>query len=135
MSQKLALLRHKAFITQSSRCFYCNALMWETDSTDFISKYNTPPNLTQKLQCTAEHLHPRNEGGRDVANNIVAACFFCNTTRHKAKKPLAPSLYFKRVQTRIAHGHWLQIPSNLRQNKQFDPNLFAEGSTYRMLLN
>ena len=116
MSQKLALLRRKAFITQSFRCFYCNTLMWETDSTDFISKYNTPPYLTQKLKCTAEHLYPKNEGGRDVANNIVAACFFCNTTRHKAKKPLEPNLYFIRVQSRLAQGHWLQIPSNLRQN-------------------
>ena len=116
MTHRLALLRHKAFSSQSHRCFYCHALMWETDPTDFMSQYSAPPNLVKKLQCTAEHLKPRSEGGQNVADNIVAACAFCNHTRHRAKKPLEPSLYFNRVQSRVARGHWLQIPSSLRQN-------------------
>ena len=115
MTHRLALLRHKAFSSQSHRCFYCHALMWETDPADFISLYRAPPYLVKKLQCTAEHLKPRSEGGKNVVENIVAACAFCNHTRHKAKKPLEPSLYFNRVQSRVAHGHWLQVPTALRQ--------------------
>lgn len=58
------------------------------------------------LQCTAEHLIPRSEGGSDMPSNIVAACLHCNGTRHKRKIPPSPGRYLSLVRSRIAEGRW-----------------------------
>ncbi len=39
-------------------------------------------------------------------HNIVAACWFCNISRHRAKQPLSPYLYGKKVRARLAKGKW-----------------------------
>ena len=114
MSNRLASTRRKACISQSYRCFYCHTKMWESDSAEFISQYKASPYLAKKLQSTAEHLKPKCEGGSNTIENIVAACQFCNSTRHKAKKPLDSSKYLEFVQSRVKNGHWLQVPSILR---------------------
>ena len=62
--------------------------------------------LANRLRCTAEHLHSRSEGGSDALCNIVAACAFCNHTRHRAKRPLGPNEYLRHVRTRMMKGQW-----------------------------
>jgi 5-methylcytosine-specific restriction endonuclease McrA len=58
------------------------------------------------LNGIAEHLKARSEGGNDHPENIVAACQFCNQTRHKRKQPLAPEEYRRMIHRRLAQGRW-----------------------------
>jgi 5-methylcytosine-specific restriction endonuclease McrA len=37
---------------------------------------------THPKLCTADHLLPRNAGGKTMASNIVAACRACNNARN-----------------------------------------------------
>ncbi|MEY8095817.1 HNH endonuclease [Falsihalocynthiibacter sp. S25ZX9] len=63
--------------------------------------------LPKFLRCTAEHLLPRSEGGGNAAENIVAACWYCNTARHRRKYPPSPEAHRTRVRRRMAAGRWL----------------------------
>jgi 5-methylcytosine-specific restriction endonuclease McrA len=92
----LAKLRHRAFHAQAGRCCYCGLPM-------FLS---SPPPGCKGLLATAEHLHPRSEGGKDLAGNIAAACLHCNRTRHRSPTPLSAEDYAKRVQKRLKAGGW-----------------------------
>jgi hypothetical protein len=46
------------------------------------------------------------DGGGDCAPNIVAACWYCNTRRHRRKVVLAPENHRLRVQRRMNHYLW-----------------------------
>lgn len=53
---------------QKNRCFYCNIVLTFTGgngSSDFVF----------------EHLTPKKKGGLHISENIVAACFGCNTKK------------------------------------------------------
>ncbi|WP_412174938.1 HNH endonuclease signature motif containing protein [Albidovulum sediminicola] len=63
--------------------------------------------LPKILRCTVEHLHPRSEGGVNTAENIVAACWYCNNLRHRRKHPRSPEAHRAHVQKRMAAGRWL----------------------------
>lgn len=104
-------IRHRAFVNQMGCCFYCNTPMWEGNPQRFISVYKVTLKQAKLLQCTAEHLTPKSTGGTNNPSNIVAACQFCNRTRHKAKHPLAPERYLDKVKLRVSKGGWL--PSKL----------------------
>ncbi len=104
--------RNRAFITQSGLCFYCHQPMWLSKKGSFISDYCLAVKKANLLQCTAEHLKARQDGGGNSAINIVAACKFCNNTRHKAKKALPPDLYRIYVQKRLSKNSWHQILIN-----------------------
>lgn len=95
-------------IAQKGRCYYCDLPMWDealAPDPDGSSKMKA-----QKiLRCTAEHLHPQSEGGRNVADNIVAACWYCNTRRHRRKRALSPKAYRLHVQKRMAEDRWLKL--------------------------
>ena len=104
--------RKRAFITQSGFCYYCNQPMWVNEKDSFCAKYYLKTGDANLLQCTAEHLKPRQDGGKDSAQNIVAACKFCNHTRHKAKSVLVPEMYKKRVRMRLSKNLWHQIIIN-----------------------
>lgn len=95
MSRQLSRSRQRAFTRQSGRCYYCDLPMWAA-----------PPAGLKLLKCTAEHLLARCEGGRDDLGNIVAACLYCNRTRHRMENPPSPSEYRLEVQRRMAQGHW-----------------------------
>lgn len=110
MPTLLVKIRHSAFVCQSRRCYYCNVPMWETDPAAFAVKYRVPPGLLARLRCTAEHLTPRGEGGADSKQNIVAACYHCNSTRHKTRMPMEPERYRLHVQRRTAKGKWQPRP-------------------------
>lgn len=104
--KSLKSCRSIAFLNQKGCCYYCSRRMW----------FSSPSELGLSLksgrpyQCTAEHLIARQDGGRDVKENIVAACWFCNTRRHRRKSPPSPDGYRARVQKRVAKGKWHSQP-------------------------
>lgn len=99
-------LRKQAAEQQGWRCFYCRLPMWETHPQGFIVHYGLSTGLAKRFRCTAEHVEARSDGGKDVAANIVAACLFCNTTRHKAKHPVDAAKHASIVRSRLAKGKW-----------------------------
>jgi hypothetical protein len=103
---KLKMLKTNAALQQEWRCFYCQLPMWEDNLGEFIVRYGISPGLAKRFQCTAEHVEARCDGGKDIAKNIVAACLFCNATRHKAKHPLDATKHLTVVRRRLAKGRW-----------------------------
>lgn len=103
---RLKNLRIQAARRQEWRCHYCQVPMWDASPEEFIARYQIPPGLAPRFQCTAEHVEARCDGGKDVAPNIVAACHFCNATRHRAKNPADAVTYASRVRSRLANGKW-----------------------------
>ena len=96
----------KAYQAQEGRCFYCGREMWTDDQDGFARRAGIPRALAGRFQCTAEHLMARCDGGGGGAGNIVAACRFCNVTRHRRRRPLAPVQYLAHVQRRLEAGRW-----------------------------
>ena len=96
MPNQLHQSRQFAFNRQGGKCFYCGLRMW-------LNGQSGPP----QMRCTAEHLTARCEGGDNGRSNIVAACWHCNHTRHKCKRPLDPLRYQAKVKRRLARGAWL----------------------------
>jgi hypothetical protein len=98
--------RARAFQHQEGRCCYCCQPMWLGDLAAFCNKYGFTLSQAKTLRCTAEHLLPRCDGGRNVASNIVAACLHCNSTRHKRRVPPDPATFRAQVRKRVAQGRW-----------------------------
>jgi 5-methylcytosine-specific restriction endonuclease McrA len=95
-------------MAQGGRCYYCGLPMWDDVVEAASSQRNYQTRRTPKsLRCTAEHLHARSDGGRDTDENIVAACWYCNSRRHKRKRPPTPEEHRAYVQKRMAAGKWL----------------------------
>lgn len=105
MPTKLQSLRRQAFEREGGRCYYCGVRMWLV-SPDELPATPRSAGSVAKLQCTAEHLVPRSEGGRDTLANIAAACAHCNHTRHKRKQPPPPAVYREQVHRRVERGSW-----------------------------
>ena len=97
--------RRKAFERQNSKCFYCKVSMWLTSPFE-LDGCKSESSGYARLQCTAEHLLPRGNGGQDCDANIVAACAHCNRTRPKRVRPPAPEAYRKDVARRVKRGAW-----------------------------
>lgn len=100
--------RSTAFFRQDGYCYYCDCQMWLANPVPFMAEYGITELQARRLQCTGEHLHPASEGGGTTLANIVAACWFCNVTRHRRAKPQSPSAYRARVRGRMAQGRWQQ---------------------------
>jgi hypothetical protein len=60
----------------------------------------------KKLLCTAEHLKPVQDGGRDTARNIVASCEVCNKRRHEHHADMSWEEYRSHVRKHVAEGGW-----------------------------
>jgi len=120
VAQSLSRIRSKALQFQDGRCFYCSVLMWTDDCAAFTRRHGLPPRLAKWLQCTAEHLQARQDGGRDSTGNIAAACRLCNHRRH-AQRKLAPppEKYRALVQRRVSRNRW------------HDPKVFERGLVAR----
>lgn len=106
---KLQTLRKSAFKAQNGCCFYCGLPMWEgSDQATFASRFKLSKKLIPLCQSTAEHLHAQQDGGKDVRENITAACKYCNVRRHQGRADNAPSpeQYRARIQRLIAQGKW-----------------------------
>lgn len=87
--------------------------MWDKSPEPFALQYRVPISRINPLKCTAEHLDARKDGGKDSGENIVAACHFCNSHRHKSKIAKEPERYKSKVQTRMHKKGWTTklIPS------------------------
>lgn len=105
MMPKLQRLRTNAFHAQHGRCCYCGLPMWNA-SPDELKAIGLSPRTSAPLRCTAEHLVAQQDGGKDVTGNIAAACWLCNTRRHKRKSPPAASEYKVFVRKRMHKGKW-----------------------------
>lgn len=107
MSKSIHHFRSAAFVRQNGLCYYCNLPMWLSDPVSFSSRLAVTQTQARILQCTAEHLLPRSEGGQDCASNIVAACLYCNTRRHRRKKTVrSPQDHRKHVRNRMSIRRW-----------------------------
>lgn len=104
MTQKIIRLREVAFRQQAGRCFYCTFPMLLCSREDTVP--GDAPSCLSRLKCTAEHLVPKADGGGTTTSNIVAACQYCNYTRHRSKKPRAYVAYREHVRRRICAGRW-----------------------------
>jgi hypothetical protein len=82
--------RHQAHIQQGCKCFYCQLPVWETSPEEIDVGRPLRSKLAKHLKCTAEHLVARQDGGKDGRGNIVAACWWCNKTRHRGRPSTAP---------------------------------------------
>lgn len=106
MLSKRSRHRHSAFIKQSGKCYYCNLPMWESDLASYAVEHNITIPQAKLLRCTAEHLLARTDGGKDQADNIVAAHLWCNRKRHARKLAPPPREYRHLVQQRLSKGRW-----------------------------
>ena len=98
-------LRTGAFHAQQGRCCYCGLPMWNGTPDELVT-LGLRARTARPLRCTAEHLLAQCEGGKNTAGNIAAACWLCNTRRHKRKSPPPPDAYRAFVQRRLARGKW-----------------------------
>lgn len=106
MSRSYLKYRARAYHRQSGRCYYCSAKMWLGQPGNFTSQFNISRRDLTRFQCTAEHLTARQDGGIDEQENIVAACRFCNSNRHKMRRPLSAGAYRRRVFDRLKKSKW-----------------------------
>jgi 5-methylcytosine-specific restriction endonuclease McrA len=106
MPTMLIKSRQKAFQQQLGCCIYCYKPMWTEKPEGFAIKFKLTKRQVRFYQCTAEHLLPRQNGGKDSLNNIAAACKYCNQQRHKSKSPLPPEKYQQHVQKKVGQCKW-----------------------------
>ncbi|HDS1039502.1 HNH endonuclease [Stenotrophomonas maltophilia] len=102
-TKRLKSLRTSAFHAQSGHCYYCGLPMWLASPSELGIK----PSRSRAFQCTAEHLVARQDGGRDVIGNVVAAHARCNQGRHKRQgQAPSPEAFRALVQKRLGVGRW-----------------------------
>lgn len=106
MHNNIARHRHNSYIAQSGRCYYCDCPMWENNPELFARSNNISLPQARWLQCSAEHLKARKDGGNDEAANIVAACLWCNRKRHCRKLDVNPQAFRRLVKRRVRKGLW-----------------------------
>jgi len=98
-----------AFEKQKGRCYYCGVPMWLDNLSEFTAKYGISEKKAKHFACTAEHLLARQDGGTNEMQNIVAACYFCNSRRHRALTVLPSEKYRERVMDRLRRQKWHPI--------------------------
>lgn len=107
MSKKTRKLRGKALILQQGKCYYGGSPIWDSGLSTFAATHAITLRQAALLRCTAEHLKARSDGGSDSVSNVVAACLYCNRSRHSRPSPMSPELYRCHVRSRMARGRWL----------------------------
>jgi len=105
-NSRIRILRRAAAERQVWQCYYCTFPMWEGDPEVLKTRYSLTSREVRRFRCTAEHLKARCDGGRDIEENVVAACHFCNRTRHRRKRPMDAESYASLVRSRIEKGRW-----------------------------
>ena len=103
---QIARSRSNAFKHQHGRCYYCGFVMWQSNQELFSKQHGLTLAQSRHLQCTAEHLVARQDGGSNAQGNIVAACVTCNQRRHKRATPPTPERYLALVAQRVRVGKW-----------------------------
>ena len=102
----LKKIREQKAATQGRCCWYCGHPTWADDSGEFATRHRMTIREAERFKQTAEHLVAKCDGGQDTEANIVMACHYCNSRRHRMRKPLSPSKYKLRVHARLAAGRW-----------------------------
>jgi hypothetical protein len=107
MPKSYCKARNAAFHAQGGLCHYCEFPMWLVDRAGFAATHGLTLRQASLLQATAEHLLAQQDGGKHGAN-VVAACYHCNTSRHRFRPQSAPDAisYRDQVQRRVKHRHW-----------------------------
>lgn len=98
--------RQSAFAQQNGKCCYCGFVMWLDSPESFAETHGLSVKQARFFQCTAEHLHARQNGGGNIRSNIAAACIRCNRLRRARKVAMSPEQYQCHVQKRIRKGGW-----------------------------
>ena len=106
MSQSLVNKRSRAFTSQKGKCFYCDIPMWNAGHIDHDLWSGITKKALSRVRCTVEHLQASCDGGSDAAENLVAACHFCNQARHRRVNPPGPRKFRKIVVSRVRAGKW-----------------------------
>lgn len=114
MARNLKPLRHRAFVAQDGRCFYCSQPIWEDGREAFAKAHGMLPRLATHLRSTAEHLVARQDAGKNSQQNIVAACVWCNSRRHLGRAERAPDChaYQHWVQAQVSAGKWHPVAAS-----------------------
>jgi len=97
--------------------------MWDGNPHAFIKQFGITEGIARRFQCTAEHVVARRDGGKDEGPNIVAACLFCNRTRHKARHPEDATQYANTVRSRLARGGWHPSQVIAALGKRSEPDI------------
>ena len=103
---RLKKYRRQAFKKQGGRCFYCRKPMWLGSAEEFADKYGITEIQAEPFQCTTEHLVARQDGGKDVRENIAAACLRCNSERHHVPEALPHNKYGEHVRSLEQSQEW-----------------------------
>lgn len=106
MPKSLKHKRNAACNHQSNCCCYCRVIMAVGGLQQYATKYGLSLGQAKRLQPTAEHLQARCENGSNARSNIAAACWHCNSLRHKRFKPMDAVSYRRYVQKRMAKRRW-----------------------------
>lgn len=126
-NHKLRRFRKVAARKQRHRCHYCDAPMWSARPEVFAERHGLRLEDCAHFQCTAEHMVARRDGGQE-RRNIVAACRFCNITRHEAETPMSAEAFRAHVQRAVGDATWLTSsllpalsPTLSRRERAFTP--------------
>ena len=106
IEKNLSKIRIDKMKAQFGLCYCCQQPMWSDRPCEFGERYGLSPKQVTVLQCTAEHLLAKSDGGLDEVDNIVAACLYCNNRRYRSRKPRSPDRHAERVRHRLAMGKW-----------------------------
>ncbi len=106
MTARNKVLRNRAARKQRSCCYYCGYPVWTNDVDAFAQRFSITKRAALRFQCTAEHVHALGDGGKNSAENVVAACLFCNRMRHQRSKRVSAEAYLALVQRRLAKHRW-----------------------------
>jgi 5-methylcytosine-specific restriction endonuclease McrA len=100
--------RVRAAKAQAYRCIYCGLPVCEGEEqlAAFAARHRITRRAARVLQCTAEHLIARKDGGGNGAANIAAACLTCNQRRHRRKNALPADDFRAHVSRRVQAGRW-----------------------------
>jgi len=102
------IYRERKAHEQHRRCYYCGFPMWSKRPEGFAQHFGISLKEARRFFCTAEHLTARCDGGTSRSDNIVAACWFCNSHRHRRAMAQTPEQYRELVRKRVARLSWHQ---------------------------
>jgi hypothetical protein len=91
-------------LCQNSASCVIEPMNTKVGSVGTVARVMSPASDAGLQRCTAEHLRARCDGGRDTSDNVVAACWICNSRRHRRKVPLPPEEYRAFVRKRLARA-------------------------------